>query len=636
MKTPKLLIVALLLFCVSTSVHFSYASSIEPDTAGAKGIAPSYYPKIQPTSGPQKTLAILVEFSDVKHAVNETTINDMIFGQMAEYYLNVSYGQIQVVGRSVGWYQLHNPMAFYGADTNPSQQGSDTNPVQLIRDAITAAEPDVDFNAYSKIIVVHAGAGQEDSSSVSNEIWSEAYWYDLGIQANNGAVVNAAAIAPEMETRGHSPLGVYTHEYGHLLGLLDLYDYNAASGAPEPFVGRWSLMATGLWLGNPAGSSPAELEAWSRTKSGWLSPDGIQLSPSNLSLQLEELRPLETSNGTRAVKITTNSSTNYYMIEFREQIGFDQYLPSSGIIITRIDETQDSGGEIVQVIDANPATKTLNDAPYQVGDTFEDAARHVFVSIISRTADTVTVLVANQKTSDLVLHNTQVTGPQIVNATYSQPSGIYAIMADQAGNKLSGLPVKLQYYHDEQWFDLASNLTDGQGAAHFDVPLQLKPGNYDLRFLFGGGKFGNLFLVGSDQLARLNLAKVQTQMQFSGASQMQAGETSTMRINVTDEFGNFVRDLQASVWLDGKLTSSQRLVNGTIDLTLNFGFYQVGGHNLTISVGGNPYYEGSTAFENLTVVAPIWLHVPIAVTIIVVGAILYLIKRPRGKRRRRR
>jgi hypothetical protein len=257
------------------------------------------------------------------------------------------------------------------------------------------------------------------------------------------------------------------------------------------------------------------------------------------------------------------------------------------------------------------------------------------VSIISGTADTFTVLVANQQTSGLILHNTRVTGPQIVNATYSQPLGIYAIMTDQAGNKLSDLPVKLQYYHDEQWLDLASNPTDNQGAAHFDVPLQLKPGNYDVRFLFGGGKFGNLYLVGSDQLARLNLAKVPTQIQFSGPSQMQPGEAATMTVRVTDKFGNLVRDLQASVWLDGKLTSSQRLVNGTIKLTLDFGFYQLGGHNLTISVGGNPYYDGSTGFENLTVVAPILLYVPIA-AIIVAATLFYLIKRPRGKRRRGR
>ena len=187
MITSKILIAALF-FCILTScVNPQYATPLLPDNSGTKGIGPSYYPGINPASGPQKTLAILVEFPDMKHAVNKTTIDDLIFHQMANYYSNVSYGEIQVVGKSIGWYQLPNPMSFYGADLNPSQPGTDANPVQLIRDAITAAEPDIDFNAYSKIIVIHAGGGQEDAVSTSNDIWSEAYWYDLQIKANNGA-----------------------------------------------------------------------------------------------------------------------------------------------------------------------------------------------------------------------------------------------------------------------------------------------------------------------------------------------------------------------------------------------------------------------------------------------------------------
>ena len=169
-------------------------------------------------------MAILVEFPDMKHAVNKTTIDDLIFHQMANYYYNVSYGEIQVVGKSIGWYQLPNPMPFYGADLNPSQSGTDANPVQLIRDAITAAEPDIDFNAYSKIIVIHAGGGQEDAVSTSNDIWSEAYWYDLQIKANNGAIVNAAAIGPNWRHE----LAIRTNEH---------YVWSGEARGPEKCVG---------------------------------------------------------------------------------------------------------------------------------------------------------------------------------------------------------------------------------------------------------------------------------------------------------------------------------------------------------------------------------------------------------------
>jgi M6 family metalloprotease-like protein len=607
-----------------------------PDNTGTNGIAPSYYPRIQPTSGPQKTLVILVEFPDMKHTINKTAIDDMIFDQMANYYSNVSYGEIQVVGKSVGWYQLPNPMSFYGADLNPSQPGSDANPVQLIRDAITAAEPDIDFNVYSKIIVIHAGGGQEDAASTSDEIWSEAYWYDLQIKANNGAVVNAAAIAPEMETHGHSPLGVYTHEYGHLLGLLDLYDYNASSGGPDPFVGRWSLMATGLWLGSPPGSSPAELEAWSRIKLGWLMPDTVQLSKGNLSLQLETLHPLETNSGTRAVKITTNSSTNYYIVELREKIGFDQYLPSSGILITRIDESRNNGGGIVQVMDANPTSKTLNDAPYQVGETFNDTGRHVFVTILSGTGDTFTVLVANRNLSNVMVQNTLIKGPQTVNATYSQQVTISASVTGQSGNKLSGLPVNLQYYDHDQWLEVDTNQTDNEGAVRFRESFALNPGEYYIRLLFPGGRFGNLYFAGSDQLATLNLSKVTTKIQVIGSQNIQAAQPISLNVKVTDEFGKLVQNLQADVWIDHKLITSQRLVDGTMNITLNFGTYQLGGHNLTIAVDGNPYYAGSTVSQQLNVTPPAWLYEVILVTIVVAAATIYFVVILRRKASKRR
>jgi M6 family metalloprotease-like protein len=640
MKTSKVLIAVVFLFCVlASSMRPDYATAMPPDHLGIKAVGPQYYPPVSPASGPQNTLAILVEFSDVKHTANKTAIDDMIFSQMAKYYSDVSYGEIQVIGKSVGWYQLPNPMSFYGADLNPSQPGSDANPVQLIRDAITAAEADVDFNAYSKIVVVHAGAGQEDAVSTSDNIWSEAYWYDLQIQANNGAVVNAAAIAPEMETHGHSPLGVYSHEYGHLLGLLDLYDANAHSDTPDPFVGRWSLMGPGLWLGNPPGTSPAELEAWSRVKLGWLMPDSVQLSTGNLSLQSETLHPLETSSGTRAIKITTKSSTDYYMVELRDKVGFDKNLPSSGILITRIDESRDSGGGIVQVMDANASTNTLNDAPYQVGENFEDPARHVFITIRSRTADIFTVLVANQKLSGLTLQNTQIIVPRAVNATYLRQATISAIITDLSGNRLSGLPVKLQYYDHEQWYDIDTNETDNEGIAHFEEHFALKPGEYYVRFLFTGGKFGDLYLAGSDQLTTLNLGKLATRIQFSSSPNMQAAQPITITVKATDEFGNLVENLQADIWLDNRLITSQRLVDGTMNITLAFGWYQLGEHILTVAVSANPYFGGSTGFLDLNVVAPIWLYeVSLLVAVVAASAssfLLFLRRKPSKRKRRR-
>ncbi|MFD0571612.1 M6 family metalloprotease domain-containing protein [Kitasatospora gansuensis] len=66
-------------------------------------------------------------------------------------------------------------------------------------------------------------------------------------------------------------LGVFAHEYGHDLGLPDLYD-TSGSGIDNS-VGFWSLMSSGSWLGTgkeSIGNKPADLDAWSKLQLGWL------------------------------------------------------------------------------------------------------------------------------------------------------------------------------------------------------------------------------------------------------------------------------------------------------------------------------------------------------------------------------
>lgn len=68
-------------------------------------------------------------------------------------------------------------------------------------------------------------------------------------------------------------LGVFAHEYGHDLGLPDLYD-TTYSG--ENSVGFWSLMSAGSWLGtgkDSIGDMPGDMTAWDKLQLGWLNYD---------------------------------------------------------------------------------------------------------------------------------------------------------------------------------------------------------------------------------------------------------------------------------------------------------------------------------------------------------------------------
>jgi immune inhibitor A len=62
-------------------------------------------------------------------------------------------------------------------------------------------------------------------------------------------------------------LGVFAHEYGHDLGLPDLYDYYGENG-----TGFWTLMSSGCWLDegkDTIGNNPSHMGVWEKYQLGW-------------------------------------------------------------------------------------------------------------------------------------------------------------------------------------------------------------------------------------------------------------------------------------------------------------------------------------------------------------------------------
>jgi immune inhibitor A len=128
---------------------------------------------------------------------------------------------------------------------------------------------------------VHAGEGNEAGGGALGDcaIWSHSWfaYFNLigiagpspefligGVQIGNSSYwLNKYTIQPE-----NGGVGVFAHEYGHDLGLPDLYDYTG-----ENSVGFWSAMASGSWLSlsdSNIGSSPDHFGVWEKFQLGWL------------------------------------------------------------------------------------------------------------------------------------------------------------------------------------------------------------------------------------------------------------------------------------------------------------------------------------------------------------------------------
>lgn len=303
-----------------------------------------------------------------------------------DYWKEVSYGLLPIaVDVSQKVYQLPHIMAYYGNE-------SDAALLNLIYDSVYTAETDTDpvtkptFTSYDAVLIVHAGVGEETDQfgATPNDIWS--LYYDngsaicqyinssptgscLATTLKDGNPVGEAIIMPQTDTRGSlvvDSLGVYVHEFGHWLGLPDLY-CTAFPGCPYG-LGHWSLMADGIYNKDPNtptwyGSSPAHLDAWSLVRLGWVSP---RISPTNVknhavSLNAVESAPPSSSTaGTDIIKAQASTATakQYFLIENRQQIGYDAGLPGHGLLVWLVDE---------DVTSAHFSSNTIENSPTHPG-----------------------------------------------------------------------------------------------------------------------------------------------------------------------------------------------------------------------------------------------------------------------------
>lgn len=287
-------------------------------------------------------LVILVDFSDNTAGTAASYFDNLLFGNaqgnMAHYFRQISYNNLDVVTvhqpSSTGWRRAPNSYSYYV--NNQNGFGSyPQNAQKLAEDAIALADPLVDFSNYDNdgdnfvdaLFIIHAGTGAEYSGNNAH-IWSHA-WGTNSVQSVDGVYANAYTMEPEYwAAPGDMTCGVYAHEMGHMVfGLPDLYD----TGNDSYGLGRWSLMAGGSWNGT-LGNSPAHPDAWSRVQMGFVIPTVVATSSPGASI------PAVANNAT-IFKLTSATGTSQYaLVENRQQTGYDAGLPSNGLLIYHVDE----------------------------------------------------------------------------------------------------------------------------------------------------------------------------------------------------------------------------------------------------------------------------------------------------------
>lgn len=324
-----------------------------------------------PNLAPQG-LVILVNFKDTKFNASNTLVamNDLMnsssytdngaTGSVRQFFSDQSDRQYIPEFEVIGPVTLTNNVAHYGSN---DASGDDKLPGNMVVEACSIANANygVDFTKYDNdndgevdfVYLIYAGKGEADGGA-DNTIWPHNWSLDAAYYYNNctyaqsarrfdGKYINNYACSGELngQSGARTGIGTIAHEFGHVIGLPDLYDINYGQNyEDEATPGAWHIMDGGSY--NNDGKTPPNYTIYDKYFLGWKTPTNPGVTAQTLTLQAagtDGYNAYQITTSGNSLLAATNTTTAYY-IENRQQSGWDKYLPGHGLVIWKIRYSQ--------------------------------------------------------------------------------------------------------------------------------------------------------------------------------------------------------------------------------------------------------------------------------------------------------
>ena len=304
-------------------------------------------PYNNPYIGDRRQLVVLAAFSDQpfkggkaetlelwnKIFNTENYSEEPFHGSVHDYFLEQSYGQLRLTFDL--FYVVVNSMVKYH-----STDWDDENSKYLVQDIMKVLKDEVDDWApydwdgdgyVNQLMIIFSGKGQ-NAGGGANTIWPHQYTLSehSGVEPitfNSGGkeyTVDSYCCVQELNLDGgYGSFGTICHEYSHCFGLPDFYDGSTT------YVYTWDIMDYGN--NNHNGLCPCGYSAFERTFMGWMTPVELNSDTTLTAIPALGERP-------QAYLIRNEGEPQeYYLVENRQQQGWDTYLPGSGIVVFHID-----------------------------------------------------------------------------------------------------------------------------------------------------------------------------------------------------------------------------------------------------------------------------------------------------------
>ena len=212
----------------------------------------------------------------------------------------------------------------------------------IFKAALNAVDSLVNFNDYDSdgdgyvdmVFFLVAGYAANYSGNNENYLWPHMY-YLYNETPRDGVRFWLYACSTEIAGwegyySGVNGIGTFCHEFGHVLGLPDLYDTDySGSGGESRNPGDWSIMAGGS--GSNFGRNPVGYSLYERYALGFTKP--ITLTEGGRY----EMQPLDLSN--QGYRLNTMNKDEFFLIENRQNGKWDGFLPGHGMMVARVDSS---------------------------------------------------------------------------------------------------------------------------------------------------------------------------------------------------------------------------------------------------------------------------------------------------------
>jgi len=298
--------------------------------------------------GERRQLVVLAAFSDKAFRGDEAstlTQWDKIFnqehlteapfkGSVHDYFYDQSYGQLQLTF-DLQYVTLGKPEKQYASSAT-----DDENSKYLVSDIVDQLlTRDIDWSQYdwngdgfvNQLLIIFAGKGM-NAGGGSSTIWPHQWWLSEhdNFQARTFQyggkqyTVDSYCCVQELYSdNGYGTFGTICHEYSHCFGLPDFYNGSTS------YIRHWDLMDYGN--NNGGGFLPCGYSAHERMVMGWLTPTELTTGTTVSDM------PSLTDEPQAYLVRNDGYPSEYYIIENRQQTGWDESLPASGIVVFHID-----------------------------------------------------------------------------------------------------------------------------------------------------------------------------------------------------------------------------------------------------------------------------------------------------------